>query len=183
MNLYHISDTPGIKLFEPRPAPSRSGVEGSMVWAIDREHLPNYLLPRECPRITFKKGEQSSQDDVERLIGSTGAERIIVVESGWVEQILAEQIIIYTFDSAPFKVQDVGAGYWVSLEAVAPIAEEKVSSPLTRLLREEIEIRITPSLWQLREAVADSSLEFSIIRMRNAAPPPEGFVSKYPVPT
>ncbi|MCB0714186.1 MAG: hypothetical protein KDD67_17815 [Ignavibacteriae bacterium] len=183
MNLYHISNTPGIKLFEPRPAPSRSGAEGSMVWAIDREHLPNYLLPRDCPRVTFKQTEQSKGEDVERLIGSTTAERIIVVESGWVERILVEQIVLYTFDPAPFKLQDEGAGYWVSLEAVAPIAEEQILSPLTRLLQENVELRITPSLWQLREAVADSSLQFSIIRMGNAAPPPKGFISKYPVPT
>ncbi|MGE3800608.1 MAG: DUF6886 family protein [Candidatus Kapaibacterium sp.] len=183
MNLYHISDTSGIRLFEPRPVPSRSGAEGNMVWAIDREHLPNYLLPRDCPRVTFKKTEQSKREDVERLIGATSAERIIVVESGWVERILAEQIVLYTFDPARFKLQDEGAGYWVSLEAVVPIAEEKITSPLACLLQESVELRITPSLWQLREAVADSSLEFSIIRMRNAAPPPEGFITKYPVPT
>ena len=181
MSLYHISDTSGIPLFEPRPAPERSGVEGEFVWAVDREHLPNYLLPRDCPRVTFKGTDGSARKDIEKLIGPTHAGRVIVVESGWIERILTEQIVLYRFDPAPFTLLDAGAGYWLASKAVAPVEEEAITSPLVRLLQENIELRFTPSLWELREAVASSSLEFSIIRMRNAIPPPEGFLSKYPV--
>jgi hypothetical protein len=38
-----------------------------------------------------------------------------------------------------------------------------------------------PSLWELRDQVIGSSLDFSIIRMRNAAPPMNGYVPKYPL--
>jgi hypothetical protein len=44
-----------------------------------------------------------------------------------------------------------------------------------------VELRITPSLWPLRDAVAGSTLEFSISRMRNAQPPINGYVPKFPV--
>ena len=182
MTLYHISDKPGIRLFEPRPAPARSGVEGDMVWAIDREHLPNYLLPRDCPRVTFCKRVESRPEDVERLIGSTEAERVIAVESGWIDRILSEKIVLYEFDSSSFELEDENAGYWISYKAVSPRSERLITSPLLVLLKENVELRFMPSLWRLREDVADSTLEFSIIRMGNAVPPPKEFVSKYPVP-
>jgi hypothetical protein len=46
--LFHISEEPGIELFEPRVSEGR----GPVVWAIDADRLRNYLLPRECPRVT-----------------------------------------------------------------------------------------------------------------------------------
>lgn len=182
MTLYHISEIPGIRFFEPRRAPERSGLEGEVVWAIDREHLPNYLLPRDCPRVTFRATEASSVKDVEQLAGPGNPKRVIAIESGWVERVLAQRLVCYEFDSQSFELHDKGAGYWVSRQRVAPQSEREILSPLVALLEEEIELRIMPSLWELREAVANSSLEFSIIRMRNASLPPEGFVSEYQVP-
>lgn len=182
MNLYHISDTPGIGLFEPRPAPAGAGIDEDVVWGIDREHLANYLLPRDCPRVTFRATVRSSPEDVERLIGPGRAGRVIAVESGWMERILSGRLVLYEFDPASFELFDREAGYWITRRAVAPVSEQGGISPLVLLLQQNVELRIMPSLWELREAVADSSLEFSIIRMRNAAPPPEGFLSKYPIP-
>jgi len=52
--LYHVSEYSHIERFEPRPPPcSGVGPVESVVWAIDEEHLHNYLLPRDCPRVTF----------------------------------------------------------------------------------------------------------------------------------
>ena len=48
MTVYHVSEEPGIELFEPRPIDASGD---SFVWAIDDEHLRNYLVPRECPRV------------------------------------------------------------------------------------------------------------------------------------
>jgi hypothetical protein len=53
---------------------------------------------------------------------------------------------------------------------------------MAALEERNVEVRLLESLWALREAVADSTLGFSIIRFRNAAPPPSGFVSRFPVP-
>jgi hypothetical protein len=41
---------------------------------------------------------------------------------------------------------------------------------VAELLRRGVELRFVPSLWPLHDAVAASSLRFSIIRMRNALP-------------
>ena len=48
--LFHVSEDPTIARFEPRPVASPdSGVTGDAVWAVAESHLPNYLLPRDCP--------------------------------------------------------------------------------------------------------------------------------------
>ena len=47
---------------------------------------------------------------------------------------------------------------------------EVFDDPIGELLGREVELRFVPSLWPLRDAVVASSLEFSLIRMRNALP-------------
>jgi len=69
-------------------------------------------------------------------------------------------------------VHDAGAGYYVSREAVSPQGVTPITDLLAELTRRDVELRVTPSLWPLRDAVAASTLQFSIIRMRNAAPRP-----------
>lgn len=50
--LFHVSEDSGIEVFEPRPAALFPNL-GPVVWAVAESHLVNYLLPRECPRVTF----------------------------------------------------------------------------------------------------------------------------------
>jgi hypothetical protein len=39
-----------------------------------------------------------------------------------------------------------------------------------RAVQSGVDFRVVPNLWPLRDAVAASTLQFSIIRMRNALP-------------
>jgi hypothetical protein len=55
--LFHISEEPGITCFEPRPVKDGGP---AVVWAVHVDRLRNYLLPRECPRVTFFAGGQTS---------------------------------------------------------------------------------------------------------------------------
>jgi len=181
MRLFHISDRAGIKRFDPLPAP-RAGVDGEMVWAVDAEHLVNYLLPRECPRVTFATGPDSDPADATRLIGPGGVRRVVVVESGWLDEIRRHRLVRYEFDPAGFELQDGCAGYYITRHAVEPIGETPIDDILAALLAEDVELRFAATLWPLRETVITSTLEFSIIRFRNAAAPPDGFASAYPVP-
>ena len=82
--LYHISDEAGIVRFDPRD-PSRpvDGRPDPVVWAIDEAHLPNYLLPRECPRVTFRVGEATTSDEITELMGAGGNRHVIAIESAW----------------------------------------------------------------------------------------------------
>jgi hypothetical protein len=182
VRLYHVSDQPGIRLFEPRPAPRPDIVKGDFVWAVDEEHLHNYLLPRDCPRVTFYATEQSDPADVAMLIGPGGSGCVIAIESHWLPTIQKECLYRYEFDSQGFTVLDEGAGYYISRRAVRPLSETKIDDILGALLEHDVELRIMASLWELREAVIHSSLQFSIIRMRNARRPREGIEAFYPLP-
>jgi hypothetical protein len=153
-----------------------------MVWAIDYEHLHNYLLPRDCPRVTFFAREDSAPQDVERLMGSTTASHVVAIETRWLPEIKKQSLYQYEFDSEGFTCVDEVAGYWVSRESVVPIAEIRIDDVLSSFLEHDVELRIMPSLWKLREAVIHSTLGFSIIRMNKAQPPPEGYEAYHPLP-
>ena len=181
--LFHVSDRAGLTSFEPRPALHPSArVEGPVVWAVDAEHLRNYLLPRDCPRVTFHAGPASTPRDAAALLGPGGASCVIAVETAWMERIRSRSLVRYEFDPGSFELHDATAGYWISRRPVTPRAEVPLDDLLSALLQEDVELRVMRSLWRLREAVITSSLEFSIIRMRNATPPPEGMEGYHPLP-
>jgi hypothetical protein len=183
MRLYHISDKPGIRRFDPRPAPSQSArQEGLMVWAIDWDHLHNYLLPRNCPRVTFFPNEDSDPEDVEKLMCGTTAKHVVAIEAIWLPEVQKQCLYQYDFDSKDFTCVDQIAGYWISRKPVIPVAENKIDDILSELLKHEVELRVMPSLWKLREAVIHSTLGYSIIRMNKAQPPKEGYEAYHPLP-
>ncbi len=178
--LYHISDVPGIGLFEPRTG--GHGYENeAVVWAIDADHLPNYLLPRDCPRVTFFARRDTDPADVEKFFCGTSAKRIIAVESRWLERIRGEKLYQYEFSPSNFTLADETAGYYVSPEAQVPVSEREIDDVLAELLSHDVELRVMDSLWKLRDAVIASTLGFSIIRMRNAAPPVDGLEAHHPL--
>jgi hypothetical protein len=167
--LYHFSECGTIGRFAPRPVASDPASE-PLVWAVDREHAVNYFLPRDCPRVCFARGPGSLAEDVERFLPHSGARRVVAVESGWIGKIASTRLFRYTLPAAPFRCLDAGAGYWVAREPVMPLAIETLDDLPGAIAGEGIELRILPSLWPLHDAVAASTLEFSMIRMRNAAP-------------
>src|SRR5258706_7723093 len=173
-SLYHSSDAPGITRFDPRPAPPTSRQVGSMVWAIDHAHLHNYLLPRDCPRVTFYALPKSTAEDVARLMAGTSARYVVAIESGWMPRVLAERLYMYDLPGDTFTLLDAGAGYYVSREPVVPRTMTTLGDLLSALLAHEVELRVMPSLWKLCDALVTSTLQFSIIRMRNALPRDEG---------
>jgi hypothetical protein len=61
----------------------------------------------------------------------------------------------------------------VSRETVVPVSVEPVGDLMEALAAAGAELRIMPSLWPLYDAVIASTLDFSIIRWRNASPRPE----------
>jgi len=171
--LFHMSDRPAITRFDPRPvaAPAADQSE-ALVWAIDREHLHNYLLPRDCPRVTFYALPDSDPEDIRRLIGYSTATYVVAIESRWLPEVARQQLYRYELPGDTFTLLDAGAGYYVSREPVLPRSVTPIPDLLGALLRPDIELRVMPSLWPLRDAVVASTLQFSIIRMRNASPRP-----------
>lgn len=172
LRLFHVSDVPGIPRFEPRPArpdhPLR--LARPVVWAVTEQLLHNYLLPRDCPRVTFYARPDSDPADVARLMGQTAARYVVAVETSWWEAIRHCVLYLYEFSADGFNVVDAGAGNYVSEAAVVPVSVTRIDDVLGEMLRRNVELRLTPSLWPLQEAVVASTLQFSCIRMRNAQP-------------
>ncbi|MEZ4541130.1 MAG: hypothetical protein R3C43_14255 [Chloroflexota bacterium] len=174
--LFHVSDRPDITLFEPRPpaSPHPQNVIRPVVWGIAERLLHNYLLPRHCPRVTFYARPDSDPADVARLMGQTAARHVVAVESGWLNAIRQTTLYLYELPSRGFVASDPGAGYYVSETTVMPLFVCRVDDLLGQLARRDVELRLTPSLWPLRDAVLASTLQFSFIRMRNARPEDPG---------
>jgi hypothetical protein len=168
MTLFHVSEEAAVAIFHPRPDPN--GKLGPVVWAIDEEHLPNYLLPRDCARVTFAACPSTSGEDRLRFLASATAPRVVAIENAWLERAARQTLWIYRFPSGTFEKIDDCAGYWVSRMPVVPESTERVPSALAALLSCEVELRVVRNLWPLRDAVAESTLAFSLIRMRNALP-------------
>ena len=165
--LFHVSEEPGIGRFEPRPSPY---TDEPVVWAIDAARLRNYLLPRDCPRVTYYAGRETTAADAERFLGSSPA--VIAVESAWLERLRACRLYCYHLPPETFACIDECAGYFVSREPVVPTRVQVVDDLLAALLGRGVELRFVPDLWLLRDAVVSSTLQFSLIRMRNALPKP-----------
>lgn len=167
--LFHVSDRGGIARFEPRPPPSRdAGVADDVVWAISETLLHNYLLPRDCPRVTFYAGPATSLADAERFFVGTTATYVVAIESTWFERVQSARLWLYEMPPEKFTCCDAGAGYFISRESVIPAAVMEISDILAALTARDVELRVMPSLWRLRDAVYASTLAFSLIRMRNA---------------
>ena len=163
--LFHVSEEAALGRFEPRAV---EGGGSPSVWAIDAARLRNYLVPRECPRVTYYAGAETTPEDVERFLGPSPA--VVAVESGWLGRLRSCRLYCYHLPPETFECVDECAGYFVSRAAVAPVRVEVVSDPLAELLGRGVELRFVPNLWPLHDAVAASTLRFSMIRMRNALP-------------
>ena len=178
--VFHVSEESGIELFEPRPAKDGK----SYVWSVGESRLQNYMFPRDCPRVTFYASDATSEEDSQSLLRHTTADFVLAIERGWLQAVIETTLHVYELDPDPFALflYDEIAGYYVSEKAARPIGCRVVTNPLAELMSFNVEFRVLPSLWELREAVIHSSVGFSIIRFRNATPPPEGTERYFTLP-
>lgn len=169
LTLLHFSEDPAIEVFHPHVPATNPDAE-PMVWAIDDEHAPLYWFPRDCPRVTFWRGPDPLTPAGEHLLAHTGARRVHAIEGEWLGRLRAVTLFAYRFDAAPFDRWPEADGHFVARTEVTPLAVEPVGDLLARHAAAGIELRITPSLWPLRDAVVESGLRFSTVRMGNAEP-------------
>src|ERR1700730_2825235 len=116
--LFHVSEEASIALFVPRPSAIFPSL-GSVVWAVAESHLVNYLLPRDCPRVTFCATDTTTARDRERF-NVTESSRVVVIAADWVERVKSTALYVYELPATTFILHDASAGYWVSREAVVP---------------------------------------------------------------
>ena len=166
--LFHISEEPGIEIFEPRQSPSYfENIKGDVVFAISGRLLHNYLLPRDCPRVTWYAGERTTIADKGKYLNSV-APYVVTVESGWYERIKSTVLYCYEFAADNFSLLDQCASYYVSYQQERPISVTLIGDIIAELLKRNVELRFTPSIIQLADEIKTTSLNFSLIRMRNA---------------
>jgi Family of unknown function (DUF6886) len=166
--LWHVSETPSIERFEPHVSATASSPE-PRVWAVDTRHLPLYWFPRECPRGTFWATQETTSEDAELLGGSP---RIHVVERDWLERMRTSRVVAYRLPEAAFAPDPDVGGYWLSRDAVAPLERVELGDLPARHATAGIELRVVENIWPTWDRVVGSTLEFSGIRLRNAAPRP-----------
>jgi len=169
MQLWHVSEEPGIGCFEPRPSSAGSDDEVRLVWAVCDSRLSNYLVPRDCPRVCIRRATGTTDADAERYFRGSLSEAVIFVEAQWLDRCATARLWLYAMPSAPFVLADANAGYFTSSRAVRPQSIRGIDSPLAELSTRGAELRTTDNLRSLAEQIVDSSMAFSIIRLRNAA--------------
>lgn len=169
MRLYHISEEPDIRVFEPRPSPSHyDGITGNVVFAVSDRLMHNYLLPRDCPRVAYYANQKTAKDDIDEFIGNVDAQYIIHVESRWRDKIKQATLYCYELPGSTFSLLDETAGYYISYEKVLPLSVEIITDIQMEMRERNVELRFSPSLLEIADKVQRSSLSFSIIRMINA---------------
>ncbi|HLF07146.1 MAG TPA: hypothetical protein VI893_08265, partial [Thermoplasmata archaeon] len=72
VRLFHFSEDPGILRFEPHVLATNPD-EPPLVWAISEAHMPHYLFPRDCPRVCFWPGPETTREDRERFFTGVSA--------------------------------------------------------------------------------------------------------------
>jgi hypothetical protein len=169
----HFSEDPTITVFAPHVPLIPQGPT-PYVWAVDARQAPSYWFPRDCPRATAWVRDVSSADDVARIIGPGGGERVHAVEYGWLERIRTVELYAYRLPADPFTlVGDPWTHACVSRETVHPLAPPELVGDLFELHRAAgIQLRVLPHLHDFWDAVIASSLAYSGIRLRNALPRP-----------
>lgn len=168
MKLYHFSEESNISIFRPRIKHNRQDMP-PVVWAIDQLHEFTFYFPRDCPRIVFTRTEGISDEDSSKFFGVTIANIVITVETQWYKKINESTIYRYEFPDEKFKLFDEYAGYYITEETVKPIDMTPLTRLIERLTEQNIEVRFTPNLYPLREAILKSTIkDFGIHRFENA---------------
>lgn len=171
MRLFHVSEEENIEIFNPR-LPYREDLDKTkgLVWAINEECLPNFLTPRNCPRVTYHCSDKTTEEDKEKYLSSKTTKHVVVVEHKWYEIIKNTTLYIYEFDTKNFYLQDRCAGYYVSENIEKPINKIVIDDLLGELIKRNVEIRIVDNLWDIWGKIKESSFDWSMCRMGFAEP-------------
>jgi hypothetical protein len=172
----HFSEDATIGTFEPRVPPPSSALASPVVWAIDADRAPDYWFPRQCPRAMAWVGPATTDVDRERIIGAGSGRRVHVIEYAWLEAMREVELYAYRLPSGTFRPISADDPHaLVSEVAVQPIgAPERVGDLFALHAEADIQLRVLDNLWTFWWEAIHSTVQFSGIRLRNAAPDPTG---------
>lgn len=164
--VFHYSEDGTIKRFTPQVAPSNPS-HPPAVWALDAEHAPLYWFPRFCPRISVWAYDAEQQARLSELF-HTDASRICAAETAWLDAMKSAHIYEYRFDASQFAPWAEADGQYISGDVVYPDHVEVLDDLLGLHATNDVELRFTPKLGTLMDAMLASGLPFSFVRIRDA---------------
>ncbi|TKD69363.1 DUF6886 family protein [Pseudalkalibacillus hwajinpoensis] len=166
MRLYHVSEEDHIELFKPR-SPTRMDLDQTkkFVWAINDKCLPNFLTPRNCPRVCYHVGPNTSESDKQTYLSAKSSSHMIVIENKWFETMKNTNLTLYEFDTRQFTLQDDNAGYYISETTQIPIAKFEVIDLFQALSSRNVELRVVNNLWDISDEIQQTSFKWSMCRM------------------
>lgn len=141
-----------------------------LVWCLTEPALPNWLTPRDCPRVGYRAIDSSSEEDIARFFSST-SRHCVVIERDWLARMLTTTLFVYEFDSVNFYFDET-AGFYVSDQTEVPISVTVYNDLFGELFRRDVEIRILNNLWELASSIQQSTLKWSLCRMKYAKAKP-----------
>jgi len=105
MRLFHVSEEANIEVFYPR-TPERNDLDKNigLVWAVDEQRLPNFLTPRDCPRVTYYIGKNTTEDDKKAFFTSPSIKHTVIIEHSWVNRMKNTTLYLYEFDISSFEL-------------------------------------------------------------------------------
>jgi hypothetical protein len=147
MRLFHASEESGIELFLPRvPTRADAGSEG-LVWAINERCLPNFLTPRDCPRVTYHAAKNSTLQDLAKFFSNPKSQRhLVAIEQAWFERMAQTCLYLYEFNPADFELQDAVAGFYIAKKAQKPTRVTKIDDLFKALFDRNVELRILDNM-------------------------------------
>jgi hypothetical protein len=168
----HFSQDPAITHFDPIINPRSSRPGEALVWAVDGPRCPDYWFPRDCPRAMAWIEPGTTADDAERILGH--GERVHAIEYAWLRRMQTATVYAYRLPAAPFAPVDPADTFaLVARERVIPLGPpEPVGDLIEAHHAAGIQLRLLDNLWPWWDRVITSTVGFSGIRLRNAAPPP-----------
>lgn len=171
MRLFHVSEEPNIQAFVPR-IPYRKDMDKSkgLVWSLTEPSLPNWLTPRNCPRVGYRVSDETTTEDISKFFSSS-SKHCVSIEHAWYERMANTTLYVYEFDDTNFYFDEI-AGFYVSDQTEIPIAVVQYNHLFDELFKRNIEVRLINNLWPLAEEVKKSSLTWSLCRMGYAQPKP-----------
>jgi hypothetical protein len=171
MRLFHVSEEPDITVFVPR-IPYREDMDKSkgIVWSLTEPSLPNWLTPRDCPRVGYRATEETTQNDIINFFSSS-SRHCVSIEHDWYKRMASTTLYVYEFNAQNFYFDET-AGFYVSDKTEKPIEVVKYADLLDELFKRNVEVRFLNNLWEIGEAVKKSTLTWSLCRMKNAKPKP-----------
>lgn len=167
MRLFHVSEESDIKQFEPR-IPTRTDLDPKkgLVWAINEKCLPNFLTPRNCPRVCYHVGEHTSEADKLTYFSSKSCLHVVVIEHKWFEVMQNTKLYLYEFNASEFSLLDENAGYFISEKTRIPIRKIAVANLFDEHFRRNVELRLVDNLWDISREIQKTTLNWSLCRMK-----------------